>query len=547
MRVSRLLGLVFVVACGVARAQTFPFEDGFTAYPPGSTGAPVWSVLTGGSFNASEGGLHGSVLARYNLRPPHVFVAEMTVALPMGPQTEGATAAFRFNGQDERTMQAADVTTIQTTGGAGAANVVTGAGSRITSTAAISLPKDGVVRLRLAVDGDTGRYAVWAGDNLLSKGASEYSAGLLAIELSDDVAVTHFALRSVTEDETKALLVTTLFNDPRDIADGGDGLILVLHRGSPAVFAVTPDGEVKRSFGRRITTALIDPVAMAIGKAGEVLVLNRFPGEIIAYDRNGGIRRRFGKGKLTQPIDLAVLSSGNVYVADVRARAVLIFGPDGAYVGAHSLGADVPSAIASDAAGNLLVSILPDRTITFRPAPQPANLVVVRDVAGGFQDALAVDRSMWVLNGGGIADPAKGDRFTAADVGGLGLYGRMASANGRAWVLDRDHSRIVAVPSILKDAAPQVTLQNVAGSSALVRWNSATPVSTARVHLLRGSTWDTIKQDTPKPVTNVQVLLERLRPGTTYRYRVSPTHATVPPSDWSTEYTFTTPAPEAKP
>ena len=546
-RFACLLGLLVAFACGAAHAQTFPFEDDFTLYPPGSTGAPAWSVLSGGSFNASEGGLRGSVLLRYNIRPPRHYVAEMTVALPMGAQTEGLSAAFRFNGHDEKSMQAADVTTIQTTGGSGSATVVTSAGRRTTSTAALSLPKDGVVRLRLAVEADTGRYAVWAGDTLLSKGASEYSAGLLAIELSDDVMVKHFALRAVTEDEMKALRVTTLFNDPRDIADSGDGLILVLHRGSPAIIALTPDGEIRRSYGRRIATALVDPVAMAIGKAGDVLLLNRYPGEVIAYDRNGGIRRRFGKGELTRPVDLTVLASGNVYVADAGAHAIAVFGVDGKYLGACKMGTDEPSAIASDAAGNLLVSVLPARTITFRPSTQPSDLVIVREASGGFEDALAVGHATWVFSGGAITDAATTGRFSAAALGGLGLYGRMASVGGTAYVLDRDHSRFVAVPSTLNDNPPDVAFQNIAGSSALVRWDAVTPVSTARIHLLRGSTWDTIKQDTPKPATHVQVLLERLRPGTTYRYRVSPTLAAVPPPDWSAEYTFTTPATEAKP
>jgi hypothetical protein len=546
MKCAYLLGLVVALACGGVNAQTFPFEDGFSTYPPGSTGAPLWSVLSGGSLNASEGGLHGRVLLRCNIRPPRSFVAEMTVALPMGTGTEGQSVAIRFNGQDERQMQAADVTTIQTTGGAGSASVVTSADQRVTSTAAMSLPADGVVRLRLALDGETGRYAVCAGDTFLSGGASEYPAGLLALDLSENATVKSFAMRTATEAEKKALQLTTLFNDPRDIADGGDGLILVLHRGSPAVFAVTPDGEVRRTYGRRIATALVDPVALAIGKAGEVLVLNRYPGELIAYDRNGGIRRRFGKGKLNRPVDLTVLTSGNVYVADAGARSITIFGADGTYLGAHTLDADVPTAIASDAAGNLLVSVLPDRTFTFRPSAQPGHISAIREVPGGFQDALAVGQQTWSLSAGAITDTAKTGRFSASETGGLGKYGRMANVNGTIYVLDRDHTRLVVVPS-LKDGAPNVELQNVAGTSALVRWDAVTPVSTALVHLLRGSTWDTIKQDTAKPATHVQVLLERLRPGTTYRYCVSPTLTTVPPSDWSAEYTFTTPASEAKP
>ncbi|HEY3413250.1 MAG TPA: hypothetical protein VGM51_09355 [Armatimonadota bacterium] len=547
MKFARMLGLVMVVACGLARAQTFPFEDDFSSYSPGSTGAPVWSVLAGGMFNASEGGLKGSVLVRYNIRPPRSYVAEMTVALPAGAPPEGTLAAFRFNGQDEKSMQSADVAALQTTGGADSATVVTSADRRVTSTASLAIPKDGVVSLRLAVDGDTGRYAIWSGDTLLSKGASEYSAGLLALELGENSTLRHFALRVVTEEEKKALQVTTLFNDPRDIADGGDGLILVLHRGSPAMFAVTPDGEVIRSFGRRIATALVDPVAMAIGISKEVLVLNRYPGEVIAYDRNGGLRRRFGRGNLSRPVDMTVLASGNVYVADAGAHAIAVFGADGKYLGACKLGTDEPSAIASDAAGNLLVSVLPARTIAFRPATQPSNLVIVREAPGGFEAQIAVGHSTWAFSGGAITETGGAGRFTAAAVGALGTHGRMASVNGTVYVLDRDHSRFVAVPPALNDAAPEVTLQNAAGSSALVRWDAMTPVKTARVHLLRGSTWDTLRQDTAKPAAHLQVLLERLKPGMKYKYCVSPTLSTVPPSDWSGEYTFTTPASEAKP
>lgn len=544
------IGLFFT--CVAAVGQTFPYEDDFTAYPPGSRGAPAWSALRSLQWNPDTGLLKGPVFARFNLRPPTRFTAEIVLA-PLAPT--GITSwsgGYVFNGQDEKALRIGDgVTLLWNRGpnGATAQVSICRDGTEMLRTEAMDVA-DGPIHLRLTVDAETGRFAVYVGDKNAYTGSAEYAAGLLAVALDDEkVALNHFALRVPTEDEKRALMVTTLFNDPRDIADGGDGTVLVLHRGAPAVLAVTPDGEVTKSFGRRMPTGLTDPIAMVLNTTGAVLVLNRFPGEVVAYDHNGGIRTRFGKGKLNHPVDLVALPSGAVYVADAGGNKIMVFGSDGTNVGTYSCGDEQPDHLGSDSVGHLVVSYRSGKTVTLQTGAKPTDLSLVRESPASVSSAVGNQNSSWACVGDRVSawpPPADGAGFTGKAVGGIGAGGRLATVGGTLYLLDRLHSRVVALPANVRDTAPEVTFQNIEGSSALLRWESSNPALDSRVHLLRGSTWDTVTQKNEKPATSHQVVLNKLKPGLKYRYTLSPTITTIPASDWSAEFTFETPGGEAK-
>jgi hypothetical protein len=544
--------LGWMLVCAGAFAQTFPYEDDFTAYTPGSTGAPAWSALRSLQWNPDSGSLNGPVLARYNLRPPVLFTAEITLAPVAATGTASWSAGFVFNGQDEKELRVADAASLLWTHGAnGAAAQVSVRcdGVERVHTEPVSVP-DGPVRFRIAVDATSGRFAAYVEDKKVCTGNAEYAGGLLAVSLEDDhVSLHKFSLRASSEAEKKDLLVTTLFNDPRDIADGGDGAILVLHRGSPAVLAVTPDGEVTRSFGRRMPTGLTDPVAMTLSPTGAVLVLNRFPGEVVEYDRNGGIRGRFGKGHLVQPVDIAALASGGVYVADAGANKILAFGARREYAGAFSCDTEQPVHLGADSAGHLIVSYRSGKTVVLQTGSKPADLSVAREGPEGVSSVIGVDRSSWACIGDRVTvwPPQNTGGYAGKAVGGIGTGGRLAKCGDTLYVLDREHARIVTVPADVQDVTPEVAFQNVSGSAALVRWVSAVPAVESRVHILRGSTWDTAIQKNAKPATRHQVPLDKLKPGTKYRYTLSPTVTTIPALNWSAEFTFETPGGNSKP
>lgn len=545
--------LVLMVACLGARGQTFPYEDDFTTYHPGSTGAPAWSALHSLQWNPDTGTLYGPVFARYNLRPPIRYTAEITLAAVSASGPASWSAGFVFNGQDEKEMHVADGARLMWTRGASGVTVqlcTLRDGIELTRSDPIAIA-DGPVSFRLAVDAETGRFAAFLGDAKVYSGCAEYAAGLLAVSLEDDQAALHrFSLRASSADEKNALTVTTLFNDPRDIADGGNGTVLVLHRGSPAVLALTPDGEVVRSFGRRIPAGIMDPVAMVLSTTGVVLVLNRFPGEIVEYDHNGGIRGRFGKGKLVRPVDLATLPTGAVYVADEGSNKIVVFGADGAQLGSYSCEAETPEHLGADSIGRLVVSYLSGKCVSFQVGSKPADLTVAHEYPVRFSAVTGTKTASWACLGSLVTawpPPADPTGFTGKAVGGVGTGGRLTMVGETLYLLDRAHSRVVSLPADVRDIAPEVTFQNIEGSAALLRWESTVPALDSRVHLLRGSTWDTVVQKNVKPATKHQVPLAKLKPGLKYRYTLSPTVSTIPASDWSAEYTFETPGGATKP
>lgn len=550
-----LLALILLCA-GFARAQSFPFNDAFASYPPGSTGAPAWSML-GGAFNAADGVLHAPITLRYNGRPPALYTVEATMRVgKAAPDENGllASAGFAFNMQHDADTGSSDNVALvfRSTAEGEQASVERGTQTPSgTRTLATPLPDPGheSVPIRLVVDAGNGRYAFFvAGTAVLTSQAAEYAAGLLAVRLQGAATLDDVVLRAPTEAETAAVRVTTLFNDPRDIAAGDDGEILVLNRSDPAVLAVTTDGEVTRRFARRVPGRLADPVALARGKRGEVLILNRFPAQVVAYDRNGGFRYRFGETVLKEPVAIAVRSTGAVYVADPAAKKVFAFDASGRPLGAMTAFGDrpgTPTDVAIDGLDNLVVFLDHGaRTVTLRPAADDVTAALVREEEGGPTSvAVTPGGQTLALWQGKITEwpraARNGPSFSGAAVGGLDPEGRLARVGDHMALLERSLARIIFVPLDLRDTRPSVTMQNISDTAAIVRWTSDEPSDTSRVRLLRGSTWDTVTAHATKPDTKHQVLVERLKPGTEYKYELSPTVRTVPPSDWSAVFTFT--------
>ncbi|HEY3268001.1 MAG TPA: hypothetical protein VGM37_13830 [Armatimonadota bacterium] len=535
-----ILALAAVAALGAAAySQTFPFQETFAGYPPGSTGAPAWSALSG-RWSVRDSALEGPLTARFNGRPPKRIALDVTL---VPPAADAWDAAIVFDMQQPMSVDAADAIRLTSSKSGAVLTMLPGAVDH-----PVALEAGKPAHLRLILDGETGRAAAFVGDaEIVTSAATEFASGLLAVRLGEGVSATAVSLRAPTAGELRSTAMTTLFNDPRALIDGGDGALLVLHRSSPCVLMVSPQGDVIRSFGRRLAGGIPDPVAMRRGFQNEILVLNRYPGEVVAYEQNGGIRYRFGAGRLVEPSDLIVLPDGTVYVADPGAKRIFAYDGRGRYLGAISTlgtGAPLPVRLALDAMGSLLaVCREPDRVVSLRPEADRSRLTFLAETPGAVDDAAAVKGQTWALRNGAVTTwPATpgAPAFHAEAVGGLGAGGRLTVVGEATYVLDRTHSRIVAIPASLADSTPEVTFQNIAQSSALVRWTSAAPSVTSSVRVLRGSTWDTVSERNSTPVSQHQVVIERLLPGRTYRYTVSPTVATIPASDSAAEHSFST-------
>lgn len=539
------------LALPAARGQSFPFEDPFTDYPPGSTGAPAWSILAG-TFRADNGALHGPVTIRFNARPPQRYAADLTLAL----NGAAAEAVVAVNHQHNADLRASDMVSVRLTPAELAVSALveqTYGAARVARTAAAPAP-EGAVALKVIVDAEMGRATVFVADKpILAAVPLEYAAGLFSVRLAEGASLDRIALRAPTDEEKRTLISPTLFNDPRDVVDGGNGNLLVLHRGAPAVLTLTPDGEIIRSFGRRAPGGIPDAVALERGPRGEVMALNRFPGEVVVFERNGGIRHRFGRGLLHEPSDLTALPDGTVYVADPGAKAIAVFAPDRRFLGlVKTFGGatGTPLHLSHDTFDNLVVMLDdPAETVTLRAGIDRTKLALVSRWGESVSDVVAAEGRILAYRNGTVGEAGQpdGPAFHASAVGGLAPGGRLAYVEKTVYALDRANSRIVAVPDDLADAKPEVSYLNLSQSTALVRWTSARPAAEARVRWNDGGRPVTDYQTNKEPSRQQQVTLRGLRPGQAYSYALSPTTATIPPTDWSVEYTFHTEAAPAVP
>jgi hypothetical protein len=523
-------------------AQTFPFQDSFAAYGPGSTGAPYWSILSG-RLVGGEKGLAGPVTLRLNSRPPRRFTVVMSVVTP-----PDAVASFGVyaNVQHEKDVAACDELTV--TGSSGSFEVsARGLGPAAFGSpteARVSVPPSEATTFRFVVDGDTDRCLVFVGDQPGPPIPAEYGPGLLAFFLGENVRCTQFAVRAATAEELAPLAPRSIFSDPRDLASAGDGNLLVLHRGDRAVLAVSPAGEVALSFGRRMKGFLPDPVALAVGPQGNVHVLNRFPGEVTSFNKFGRVIGHIGAGRLKEPADLAILPDGSIFVADPAARRLVRFAPDGRWLKDITRFGDAegtPFRVATGPLGNLVVALRdPDRTVVLQPLPD-GGAALMSESPVLVYDVTVVEGSAAASTPAGIVRwplvPA-GPAFRSVSTGGLPADAKVATVGDHAWALDRTGARAVRVPRSLLDVQPQVRYADAGQVSAHVNWSSDVPAERSRVQVKRGDKWDTFTEGRPKDATDHHVLLVGLPAGQPFTYRVWPSVQTLPSSEWSREFTF---------
>jgi DNA-binding beta-propeller fold protein YncE len=108
-------------------------------------------------------------------------------------------------------------------------------------------------------------------------------------------------------------------------------------RASSDIIPTTDTSELRRLVTGEQTTgeALSKPYAVAV-RQGRIYVSDTVARYVRAFDVPQGKYTRIGDddgaGQLIKPIGLDIDGQGNLYVADISAKAVLVYGPDGSYL-----------------------------------------------------------------------------------------------------------------------------------------------------------------------------------------------------------------------
>jgi sugar lactone lactonase YvrE len=109
-------------------------------------------------------------------------------------------------------------------------------------------------------------------------------------------------------------------DQPTSVAVGSDGEIFVADVGHARVAVFGPDLAFRRQWAVP-RSGTLQGMQLAIGSDG-LFASDPEGGRVIRYDRQGRQLAEIGVGELTRPVGLAVDGEGNLYVADVAARAI---------------------------------------------------------------------------------------------------------------------------------------------------------------------------------------------------------------------------------
>ncbi len=108
-------------------------------------------------------------------------------------------------------------------------------------------------------------------------------------------------------------------------------------RSSVDVVPLPAGGELRRFVtGEQVAgEALVKPYAVAVHR-GRIFVSDTVSRYVRVFDVPRGRHTRIGDedgaGQLVKPVGLDVDAAGNLYVADISARAILVYGPDGTFL-----------------------------------------------------------------------------------------------------------------------------------------------------------------------------------------------------------------------
>ena len=123
------------------------------------------------------------------------------------------------------------------------------------------------------------------------------------------------------------------FQEPRDIAIGKNGLVYVADTGNRRVQVFNADGEPKAQW-TRADQPLIEPISIVINSKGEILVLDIEPSYVYRFAENGDYLNKFAgpESRLYKPRGMSIDATDNVYIADTGGGRIVKFDPSGRLV-----------------------------------------------------------------------------------------------------------------------------------------------------------------------------------------------------------------------
>jgi hypothetical protein len=515
-------------------------DDDFSAYGPGSTGAPSWSALAGTTWHARDGQLRGPVVSRWNKRPPIGYSIRIEATFP--EEEVNVEFGLYLNATSDTDLDSADVVMVSVSADR-SASLVTGADGPTTlgrrSPVSLGMVSDNRATLRVLVSGDDNAVAVqWNGKTIGKPWSPEYPGGPVSVMAGARVGVDRVLIEPLTDEDKALLRKPGLLTGIRDVAVAQDGSILALMADATCVWTLNAKGDITGGFGRRLAGHLPDAVALSVGKDGMVYVLNRKPAEVVVYQTNGGINKRFGLGQLKEPSDVAVLSDGRVLVADPGARGLSIFDAAGNWVRTITKMEDRPFSplrVAEGSTGEIYAGNDSER-VEFRLTGLGLPDFISRTPVAFRDTTVMRGKTVFAQSDAVLMRGDDTRRFRADACGGLGRDARLIVVGETLYILLRESGLLVEVPASLSDVVPTITRDATDSSAVVVKWTTPEPSVRSRVQVLRGGQWENFVSRIDVPSREHAVALKDIIPENGLRFRFSPCLRSIPESEWSREY-----------
>jgi 4-amino-4-deoxy-L-arabinose transferase-like glycosyltransferase len=120
------------------------------------------------------------------------------------------------------------------------------------------------------------------------------------------------------------------FQEPRDVAIGRNGLIYVADTGNRRVQVFDANGEQKMQW-TQADQPLVEPISIVVNSKGEILVLDIEPCYIYRFAENGDYLGKFAgpTSRLYKPRGMSIDAADNIYIADTGGCRIVKFDPSG--------------------------------------------------------------------------------------------------------------------------------------------------------------------------------------------------------------------------
>jgi hypothetical protein len=561
--------LVMPALAGMALSQEMEviFSDDFEGYADGAPPSDEWSVFSGHWF-IKDGVLHqdagsfdyGLVAKNFYLRCDYRIEAK--VQLVGG----GAGAGLYWNVFNAQTGESGHM--LRYDGNRPIMyGFMSGRGFLGTGGATGDLFADGTWHtIRMDVNNSKGTFDVhWDGKKIADAALLYHKSGYAGLECSlGHSAFDDFKLSVPKGTDWRAAPTGEVRPEwVQSIALMPDGNIVYPIRNMHRIQIVSPDGTLVSEFGAYGPQPgqLNLPAAVAVDKEGLIYVTESGNNRVQVFDASGASRKILkidGGGSLEQPFGIAVDDSGNVWVGDKANNRIVCFGEStiaiggpgaapGQFNGPSHLSFIMGRLYVADT-GNSRIQIIDPKKVLEEPQ-------VVGISRQPFRSVQYDGKGTFLVTGHGVQTYDRawnklGDlNLGAADRAGsdCALYDR----SGNILLADSWSSRILTVKPHSEAGVP--TVSDITRTSAVVTWKTDFPAPT-KLMLLDTPQRSTIPPTTDyssarvfsdeKRTTEHRVELTDLKPATRHVFAIASPVRTIPDTEHSRDYRFTTDAPE---